>query len=114
MAFFHAFLYVSIALFTYTLLYAWLSMAAGKSSSSPGKLRGQLVLLLTAAITFGVYAFASVLAYPHYVLLPILLAVVLLSASRIGYEKDYDPKSFTRSFIVKAAISLIAAFCISW
>jgi hypothetical protein len=113
MAFFHAFLYASIALFTYTLLYAWLSMAAGKSSSSPGKLRGQLVLLITAATTFGIYAFTSVQTHPHYVLLPILLTVVLLSASRIGYEKDYDAQAFAKSFVVKAVISLIAAFCIA-
>lgn len=113
MEFLQAFCYVSIFLFSYTLLYAWLAIATGSPSHSSGKLRGQLVLLLTVVITFGVYGFASKLTQPLYALLPILLAVVLLSASRVSYEKDYDTKSFARSFAVKAIIALIVAFCAS-
>ncbi|UOE36652.1 hypothetical protein MTP16_25070 (plasmid) [Hymenobacter monticola] len=113
MEFLQVFSYVSIFLFSYTLLYAWLSIAAGSPSHSSGKLRGQLVLLLTVVITFSVYGFTSKLTQPLYALLPILLVVILLSASRVGYEKDYDTKSFARSFMVKMGISLIVAFCAS-
>jgi hypothetical protein len=113
MEFLQAFSYVSIFLFGYALLYAWLSIAAGSPSHTSGKLRGQLVLLLTVVITFGVYSFTSKLTQPLYALLPILLAIMLLSASRVGYEKDYDTKSFARSFLVKTIIALIVAFCAS-
>jgi len=111
MEFIKYFLQASIVIFAFSLAASWVSLLIGESRlGRKNKANSMLTFIIAGILVISIlYANSQFDSSVTFLFIAWLL-LVIISASRLSYERNYEFSHFVKGFVVKVVVSVIVGF----